>query len=187
MHTETTKKLFTVDEFYRMGEAGIFTENDRVELIDGEIIQMSPIGLRHATVVDRTNRLFMTLALENRANLRIQNPMRLDRYNEPLPDIVLLAPREDFYVTHHPAGDEVFLAIEVSDTTLRYDRDVKMSLYAKHGIRESWIADIAGDAILVFRDPAPDGYHTCLTFRRGESLSPLAFPDLALHVDRMLG
>jgi Uma2 family endonuclease len=186
MRTETTKKLFTVDEFYRMGEAGIFSEDDRLELIEGEIIQMSAISLKHAAAVDRAAKLFI-LGLVDKANVRIQNPMRLDDYNEPLPDILLLAPRADFYITHHPAGNEVLLAIEVSDTTLRYDRNVKMPIYAKSGIRESWIEDLKRDVILVFRDPAPEGYKTCLTFRRGDSLSPLAFPALVVSVDQLLG
>jgi Uma2 family endonuclease len=170
-----------------MDEAGIFNENDRVELIKGEIIQMSPIGVRHAAAVDRTTRLFMPLALEDRANIRVQNPMRLDEYNQPLPDILLLTPRTDFYVTRHPAGAEVLLAIEVSDTTLQYDREVKMLIYAMSGIRESWIEDIVGDAILVYRDPGPESYEICLTFHRGDSVSPLAFPDLIVSVDQMLG
>ena len=187
MHTEATKKLFTVDEYYRMAEAGIFAEDDRMELIEGEIIQMSSIGPRHAAVVDRTTRQFMPLAIENRTIVRVQNPMRLDKYNEPQPDITLLAPRTDFYVTHHPGPEEVLLALEVADTSLRYDRDVKIPIYAKRGIRESWIADLTDNVILVFREPAPAGYKTHLTFRRGDSLSPLAFPDLVLTADQILG
>ncbi|MBI2149338.1 MAG: Uma2 family endonuclease [Acidobacteria bacterium] len=187
MRIEATKKLFTVDEFSLMGQTGIFTEDDRVELVEGEIIELGMIGERHAAAVDRPARLFMPLALENRTNIRVRNPMVLDKYNAPLPGITLLAPRADFYVTHHPAGDEVLLAVEVADTTLRYDRNVKMPIYAKLGIRESWIEDIAGDVILVFRDPAPDGYKTCLTLHRGDSVSPLVFPGLVVHVDQLLG
>jgi len=186
MRTKVTKKLFTVDEFERMGEAGIFTEDDRVELIEGEIIQLGMIGAKHAAAVDRTVE-FLMLGLSGRANVRVQNPVQLDVYNEPLPDITLLARRADFYAAGHPTADDVLLAIEISDTTLRYDRDVKMRIYAVRGIRESWIVDLDRGAVLVFRDPSPDGYKTCLIFRRGDSLSPLAFPDFFISVDHMLG
>ena len=186
MHAEAAKRLFTVDEYHRMARAGIFAEDDRVELIEGEVIEMSPIGLRHAAAVDRTARQFMTLAIENKVIIRVQNPMRLDTYNEPLPDITLLAPRPDFYVTHHPGPEEVLLALEVADTSLPYDRDVKIPTYAARGIHESWIEDLVNDVILVFRDPGLNGYKTALTLRRGDSVSPLAFPEFVVTVDQML-
>jgi Uma2 family endonuclease len=186
MRMEPTKKLFSVDEYYRMAEAGILTSDDRVELIDGEIIHMSPIGLRHAAVVDRAATLCI-LALAGRANVRVQNPIRLDSFNEPQPDISLLAPRTDFYITHHPGPEEVLLAIEIADTSLQYDRDSKIPIYASRGIRESWLVNLVEDVVLVFRDASPDRYQLSLTFHRGDSLSPLAFPDFTFTVDEILG
>lgn len=186
MRTEATKKLFTVDDYYRMGEAGIFKKNEHIELINGEILIMSPIGSRHAARVDRVTALFVS-ALGNKAIVRAQNPLRLDDYNEPQPDIILLKPRRDYYESRHPGAKDVFLVMEIADTSLRYDLNVKLNLYAISAVPEYWVEDIDQDAILVHRNPVGEAYTTCLTFRRGSSLSPLAFPDLAFKVDEILG
>src|SRR5712691_8613860 len=138
METEVTKKLFTVDEYYRMAEAGILNEDSRVELIEGEIIEMSPVGSRHAACVARAIKLFVT-QLGERVLLNAQNPVRLSNITEPQPDILLLKPRADFYSSRHPVGEDTYLVLEVSDTTLRYDRDRKVPLYAKSGVPEVWI------------------------------------------------
>src|SRR5262245_32537193 len=122
METEVTKKLFTVDEFYRMGEAGIFGPEPRLELIEGEIIEMSPIGIRHMSCVNRATALFAS-RLAGKAMLSVQNAMLLSRYTMPQPDIVLARPREDFYSNQHIAPEDILLAIEVSDTTIGYDRN----------------------------------------------------------------
>src|SRR3989442_6259555 len=124
MQIEVTKKLFTVDEYYKMAEAGVLTPEDRVELIDGEIIQMSPIGNRHLGCVNWANDAFTT-AFRGRAVVSVQNPLRLSNYTEPEPDIVLLKHRPDAYRRKRPMGDDALLVLEVSDTTLRYDHDVK--------------------------------------------------------------
>jgi Uma2 family endonuclease len=186
MRTYPSKKLFTVDEYYRMAEAGILKPNDRVELIRGEVIEMSPNGRKHAACVDRAAELFF-VSMRGRAIVRVQGPDRLDQYNEPQPDISILKPKADYYRSGHPGPDDIYLVIEVSDTTLEYDREVKLAMYAISGIREFWMEDLQGDVLLVHRDASDDHYKTCLVFKRGESVSPLAFPDVALRVDDLLG
>jgi Uma2 family endonuclease len=186
MQIETTKKRFTVDDYDRMAEAGILKPTDRVELIEGEIIEMSPIGDRHAMAVNRANMIFAR-GLGDKVVVSVQNAARIDRYNEPQPDVVLIRPREDFYGTRHPRPDDVVLLIEVSDKTLRYDRGVKLPIYARSGIPEVWIVDIENDAIHVYRGPDANKYTITETKRRGESVSPAAFPTFIVTVNDLLG
>lgn len=185
MGVEVTRKLFTVDEYYKMGEAGILTEDDRVELIDGEIIEMSPIGNRHLGCVNRANRLF-TSAFGDRVVVSVQNPLRLSNYTEPQPDVVLLKPRGDEYASKKPAAEDAFLVLEVADTTLSYDRSVKLPRYATAGVSEVWIENLQDDLLLVFRDPVGNAYTTSLVFRRGESISLIALPDVVFTVEQLL-
>jgi Uma2 family endonuclease len=133
MRTETSRKRFTVDDYYRMADAGILAPGERVELIDGEIIQMSPIGTRHLGCVNATNAVFFD-AFKGRAVISGQNPVRLSDFTEPQPDVVLLKPRKDFYRGKHPEAADALLVVEVSDTTLAYDRDLKLSYYAAAGV-----------------------------------------------------
>src|SRR3984957_5698612 len=135
MQVEATKKLFTVDEYYRMAEAGILGPEERVELIDGEIIQMSPIGDRHLGCVNAAPSFF-TSTFREKAVVSVQNPLQLNDYTEPEPDVVLLKPRKDFYRGKHPDAESTLLVVEVSDTTLRYDRKIKLPRYAAAGIPE---------------------------------------------------
>ena len=186
METEVTRKLFTVDEYYRMGEVGIFSEDARLELIEGEIIEMSPVGIRHVSCVNRANAFFAS-RLANKAMLSVQNPVLLSSDTMPQPDIILARPREDFYGSRRIVPADIFLVLEVSDTTLRYDRNRKMPLYAKWGVPELWIENLGNDAILVFRNPGPSGYSTALTLHRGESISLAEFPDTTFTVDELLG
>jgi len=186
MRTDVTKKLFTVDEYYRMADAGIFTEDDRVELIEGEILEMSPIGHRHMVCVDRANDL-LTSALRGKVLISVQNPLRLNKYNEPQPDIVVLKWREDYYASKLHTPEDTLLVLEVSDTTLRYDTKVKLPIYAVSGISEVWIENLQEDLLLVCRGPAEKNYRTQLTLRRGEFISPLAFPDVAFKIENLLG
>ena len=161
-----SRHVITVAAFHRMGEAGILGPAERVELIDGEIIDMSPIGALHAAIVARLTMLF-SRELGGTAVVWCQNPLRLDDVSEPEPDIVILRPRADFYATAHPGPADALLVIEVSDTSLAYDLDVKVPLYARHGIPEIWVIDAATRRTRVFRQPgggrgkgagAPGGY-----------------------------
>ncbi len=186
MQIEATKKLFTVDEYYRMAEAGILTPDDRVELIDGEILEMSPIGSRHLACVIRANQV-LTAALAGKALISVQNPLRLSNYTEPEPDMVVLKPRSDYYAAQKPLGGDAYLVIEVADTTLRYDRNVKLPYYAAAGVHEVWIENLEEDLLQVYRNPGGKSYKTSLTLRRGESASLDAFPDIVFKIEDFLG
>jgi Uma2 family endonuclease len=180
-------RRFTIDEYYRMAEAGILSEDDRVELIQGEIVEMPPIGSHHAGTVSRHNSLFASL-LGGRVIVSVQNPLRLRSVeSEFQPDVVLLRLRADFYTKSHPEPQDVYLVIEVADTSLEKDRQVKLPLYAKAGVREVWIVDLNADRVEVYRGPSPDGYRDVRVFQRGEAITVEAFPDLALTVADLLG
>jgi hypothetical protein len=169
-----------------MAEAGIFAPECRVELVDGEIFEMSPIGPWHAGVVNRLNHRFAA-GLGGRAVVHVQNPVGLDARSEPQPDLMLLRPREDFYGRAHPTPEDALLLVEVADTSLRHDRERKLPVYARAGVPEVWIVNREADAVEVFREPSPGGYHERHQRRRGEDLAPGAFPDLRLSVSDILG
>ena len=177
---------FTVDEYYRMTAAGILGEDDRVELLDGEIVRMAAIGPRHAGTVDRISRR-LTFALGEAALVRTQNPVRADSHSEPEPDVVVAQFRDDYYVGRHPTPEDVFLIVEVADSSLRLDREIKIPIYARSGVREVWLADIGSGSIHVFRSPSPEGYKVQQVVHRGQALAPEAFPELQLTVEELLG
>lgn len=169
----------SVDAFHRMGEAGILGAADRVELIDGEIIDMSPIGALHAAIVARLASYF-SQRLGGAAVVWCQNPLRLDDTSETEPDIAILRPRADFYTTAHPGPTDVLLVIEVADTSLAYDLGTKVPLYARHGIPEAWVIDAATRRTRVFRQPvgrceasrsAGSGYDTEVSIEPHEAIS----------------
>lgn len=186
MHTETTRKRFTVDDYYRMAEVGILGHTERVELIEGEVIEMSPIGSRHAMAVNRANMIFAR-GIGDRAVVAIQNAAHIDLYNEPQPDVVLIRPREDFYGKAHPQPEDIVLLIEISETSFRFDRNIKLPIYARSGIPEVWIVDLNSDAIHSFRNPTGNQYSEANTKTRGDSISPGAFPDFIIPVADLLG
>ncbi|MEG4208381.1 Uma2 family endonuclease [Microcoleus sp. Pol7_A1] len=157
MSVQLQKRLFTVKEYHLMTEAGILSEGDRVELIEGEIVKMAAIGTRHASSVKRLTRRF-SLIPEDRATLGVQDPIQLTERTEPQPDVVLLQPRADYYATAHPVPSEVLLLVEVSDSTVDYDRDVKVSIYARSLIQEVWLVDLVENCLEVYRQPCPNGY-----------------------------
>ena len=181
-----TRRRFTVAEYYVMADAGILTENDRVELLDGEIIVMPPIRDWHAAGVKFFANT-MPPALQSRAMLAVQDPVRLDDSSEPQPDVMLLRWRDDFYRSGHPEPDDVLLLIEVSDTTLSYDRNEKLPRYARAGIPEVWIANRPNRRIEAYSNPANDEYTTVRYAGPGESVAPQAFPDIVLEVSRIIG
>jgi len=186
MQIEVTKKLFTVDEYYQMAKAGIFGPEDRVELIDGEVIQMCPIGDRHAGSVNRINRLFVT-SFRDGAVISVQNPLQLSNYTEPEPDVVVLKPRADDYAGKKVRAEDALLVVEVADTTLRYDRQIKVPRYAAAGVPEVWIENLAADELLVYRNPGAKAYSISLTLHRTDTISPSVFPDIVFKVDEILG
>jgi Uma2 family endonuclease len=186
MATGNIVQRLSVEEYEHLIETGALTENDRLELIRGEIIEKMPIGDPHAATVNRAT-TFLVPPLIGRAVVSIQNPIRLAD-SVPEPDVVLLRPRGDFYGTGKPRPEDVFLVIEVADSSLAFDRDVKGPLYAEAGIPEYWILDLNGECLLVHRQPRPDGtWAEVRVVQRGEGLAPLAFPDLLVTVVDLLG
>jgi Uma2 family endonuclease len=183
---ELVRRRFTLDEYHRMAEAGILNEDDRVELIRGEIVQMTPIGRDHASCVARLTHLVLG-RLHGRVVLWPQNPLLILPDSEPQPDIILLAWRADFYRRALPGPSDVALLVEVADTSLRYDRHVKGPLYAAAGVRDYWIVDLAGDAVEVYRTPGTGGFERAERLGRGATLAPLAIPDAPLAVADILG
>jgi Uma2 family endonuclease len=181
---EVIRRRFTVHEYHRMGEAGILHEDDRVELTEGEIVEMAAIGTRHFSCVNGLNRLLVRDGGDT-AIFSVQNPVRLDEHTEPQPDLAVLRTRD--YRRSLPGPEDVLLLIEVSDTTLPYDRRVKLPLYARAGIREVWIVDLAGEVLELYTDPSGDGYRSSKQARRGETVESTALTELALRVDAVLG
>jgi Uma2 family endonuclease len=182
---DVTRRRFTAAEYHRMAEVGILTANDRVELVQGEIVQMTPIGRRHAACVASLNRLLGT-AVGGRALLWPQNPITLSNDTEPQPDVVLLRPRPDGYAEDDARPEDVLLLIEVAETSHPYDRLVKLPLYARAVIPEVWIVDIPGATMEVHREPRADGYARAERVGRGRTVSPQAFPDVTVSVDAIL-
>lgn len=167
-----------------MAQAGILHEDDRVELIDGEIVEMSPIGSRHAANVNLLNTLFPQ-QVGATAIVSIQNPIRLGENCEPQPDLTLLRPRTDFYAAAHPGPEDILLAVEVADSSLDYDRGVKVPLYARFGIAETWLVDLTTETVEVYRQPSQEGYRQPSSLGRGDRISPAALPDLELEVAQL--
>ena len=181
MAVQVVPRRFSVEEYHLMARVGILREDDRVELLDGEIGEMAPIGSRHAACVDRLTRV-LSEELSRRAIVRVQGPIRLGEHSEPQPDVTLLKPRDDFYSDSTPGPEAVLLLIEVAETTQDYDRQVKAPLYARWGVPEVWLVDLQGRSVQVYRDPAPEGYREVRTAEPGRPLAPRAFPDLRLTV-----
>ncbi|MCU0565632.1 MAG: Uma2 family endonuclease [Oculatellaceae cyanobacterium Prado106] len=185
MTVQLQKRRFNVEQYHQMVETGILSAHDRIELIRGEIFDMSPIGRKHAACVRRLIRLLSQRVGE--ALLDVQDPIELDERSEPQPDVVLLRPREDFYETGHPQIADILLIIEVADSSLDYDQDVKIPAYAEAGVAEVWLVDLNGEAIAVHRDPSQQGYRSVQQYGRGESIGISAFPETGIAVDEVLG
>jgi len=183
---EPTRYLFTVHEYHKMAEIGIFDEDSRVELIEGEILIMPPIGESHFGHVNRFNRVFMK-AFSTVAVVHIQNPVRLGLRNEPEPDVVLLRYREDDYLGKFPGPEDVLLLVEVADSSLGHDRNTKVPLYAQAGIPEYWIVDLVHHELIVHRGPSRGEYRSMQRLSRDATVTPVAFPDVPLAVADLLG
>src|SRR5262245_51187676 len=177
---------FTVDQYHRMTEAGIFDLDCRVELVDGVIFEMTPVDPWHSGVVNWLNHRFVT-ALGDRVVVHVQNPVGLDARSEPQPDVMLLRPRGDFYRAAHPDPAHSLLLIEVANTSLRHDRGRKLPVYARTGVVEVWIINREADVVEVYRAPSGGRYREREIVGRGGSVAPAAFPDCRLLVGDILG
>ncbi|MGH8729931.1 MAG: Uma2 family endonuclease [Burkholderiales bacterium] len=186
MSAEPARRHFNVTEYYRMGEAGVFSEDDRVELIQGEIVEMSPIGIRQAACVDRLARLLQQQVGQH-CIVRVQNPVRLNELSEPQPDIVLLKQRDDFYASRHPLPEDVLLIIEVAESSAGYDRKTKAPLYAAAKIPELWIVDLVQGVIEIFNQLASTAYQSKSNVARSETVISNAVSGLRIAATDMLG
>ncbi|MFN8526203.1 MAG: Uma2 family endonuclease [Chloroflexota bacterium] len=182
-------RRFSVDEYYRMAEVGILGDDDRVELIEGEIVEMAPVGPAHAGDVDGLTELFVT-RLRGRAIVRVQGPIRLDQHSEPQPDLAILrrpAEQPSGFRASHPSPSDVLLLIEVSDTSLVFDLGTKASLYARSGVVELWVVNLKEESLVVHRKPTDHGYSDVTVLRSGDRVAPIALPDLTIDVAELLG
>lgn len=180
-----SKHRFTVKEYYRMVETGVLPPDARVELLNGEIIDMSPIGPFHGGVTNYLNRFF-SAAARDRWVVSIQNPVRLEVHSEPQPDLMLLKPAPDFYRKRHPQPDDVFLLVEVSDSTVEFDQAEKLPAYGRAGVPEVWLVNLNELTIEVYREPNFTGYASKTVLRSGQQASPAAFPEVAVDVAELL-
>ena len=177
---------FTVDDFERMVESGILTAEDRVELIDGQVVEMSPIGMKHGAAVDSAAEFFIT-SCKGRAKVRIQGPVRFGDGSQVQPDLALLRPRGDFYASRYPQAEDVLLLIEVADSSILLDRNQKVPIYAREGVSEVWLVNLLNDTVETFRRPQNGAYADQSVVQRGSVLSPLALPDLRVRVEDLIG
>lgn len=184
MSVALARRLFNAQEFRSMIEAGVFREDDRVELVDGEIVEMAPIGNRHATCVRKLNLILRKVG--GRALVDVQNPLGVSEENDFYPDVVLLRPRGDGYAGAIPNANDALLVIEVADSSLEFDRTIKVSRYAAAGVVELWIIDLKGSRIWVHRKPLEGDYGEVFEVRPGEMLKPPGMPDVEISVADLL-
>lgn len=182
----TYLRLITTDEYHRMAEVGILAADEQVELLAGQILQKMPKGPAHSALCKRIEKL-LERQLGEQALVRLQDPVWLDRHSEPEPDIAVVHPQDNFYADHHPVPNEVYLMIEIADTTLSRDLGTKANLYAAAGIVEYWVFHIATQQLHVFREPQPNGYQCQLTLKGQQSIAPIAFPDCSVTVQECFG
>ena len=174
-----SRRRFTVDEYHRMAESGILSEEDRIELIDGEIIEMVPIGSRHAGHLKHLNRL-LSSAIGDDGIMSIQDPIHLGRHSEPQPDLAVLKPRDDVYTGAHPTPDDILLVVEIADTSLEFDRTTKIPLYARHGVPVTWLLNLQNETVEVHERPDADGYRITHSLRDD---AVVEHPDLGLEFE----
>jgi Uma2 family endonuclease len=184
MATQLLTHKFTIQQYHLMHEAGVFPEGDRFELINGEITKMSPIGRKHAACIIRLDRLIQT-KLGDRAMVSVQNSIRLDDNSQPQPDLAILKLRDDFYEDGLPTPSDIFLIIEVADSSIDYDRDVKMPLYAAAGIPEMWLFDVNKKAIEAYSLPSSSGYKQMRRYEADDTLVMLSFPDVIFNWEEL--
>ena len=182
MAVTVEQRPFSVADYHRMADVGILTEDDRVELIEGRIIVMSPIGSRHAACVKRLN-ASLSQQVAGNALVSVQDPIQLNDHSEPEPDVALLRLRDDFYAVGHPTAEDILLVVEVADTSEGYDREEKIPLYARSGIVEVWLVSLSKHRVEVYTEPAGDLYRQVRYAMRGDVLTLQQLPNVQLAVN----
>lgn len=180
-----TRMRISTDRYQKMVKTGVLTKYDRVELIEGEMLEMAPIGSRHSAVSARLNEQ-LVLALGQSATVVVGGPVNLGQFSEPQPDLMLLKRRADFYSERIPESADVLLLIEISDSSLSFDQGAKLGLYARHGVREYWVVDINGQRFFAYLDPAQGAFRHTGEYLIGETISPQAFPNIRIALDELL-
>lgn len=178
-------RLITVAEYHQMAEAGILNPDERVELIDGQVLKMAAKGTAHSSATTRTEKLFEQ-RLEGQAWVRVQEPIRLNDYSEPEPDVAIVRVDSLDYADHHPTVPEVYLVIEVADASLRADCEFKSKVYARSSLADYWVLDVIGRSLHIFREPTPNGYQQKTVLREDATIAPLQFPELTIAIASML-
>lgn len=178
-------RKFTVDQYHQMAEKGILHCEENIELIQGEIITMSPIGFRHAATINRLVNEFLELQLARKTIISVQNSIHLSDRSEPQPDIALLKPNDNFYSDRLPQATDILLLIEVADSSLTYDREVKIPLYAQHNINEVWLINLTQNQLERYTDPLNHYYQNHTIFYPSQKISSLAFPELEISLERL--
>ncbi len=179
------KHLTNLDEWRRLGEAAIFPPDSRLELINGEILEMAPIGFNHAGHLKRINKLFTKLVADN-VITSVQDPLQLGDLSEPEPDFMLLKPNDDYYTSRHPAADDVLLLIEVADSSLSFDQNQKLRLYALHGIPEYWLLNLNDSCLEVYRKPNGEVYAEKTTLHEGDTITLSQLAEISIRMADVL-
>ena len=179
-------RTITVDEYHRMGEMGIFHPEERVELVNGQIIKMSAKGTAHESSLTRTNQLLVNLTTQVQMMVRVQSPILLNDNSEPEPDFSLVRIDRFYYADNHPTVADIYLVIEIADSSFRYDCEIKGRLYAEAGMADYWVLDVNNRQLHVFREPGNNGYQSEVILGEDATISPLQFPDLNITVSQML-
>ena len=181
-----TRTRITTNRYQMMVATGVLTKYDRIELIEGDMLDMVPIGTRHSAITSRLTELFV-LAVSRSATVVVGGPVNLGEFSEPQPDLMLLKRRADFYSGKIPESADVLLLIEVSDSSLAFDQGVKLNLYARYGVAEYWVVDVEGRRVVTYREPATKAYGRALEFTAADTVTPQAFPDIKIAVGEIFG
>jgi Uma2 family endonuclease len=176
-----TRTRISTNRYQMMVAAGVLTKYDRVELIEGDMLDMAPIGTKHSAITSRLNELFV-LAVARSATIVVGGPVNLGEFSEPQPDLMLLKRRADFYSGKIPESADVLLLIEVSDSSLSYDQGIKLGLYARYGVAEYWVVDVEGKRVVTYQEPTAKGYVRKAEFAAADAVAPQAFPDVEIAV-----
>ncbi|WP_069791675.1 Uma2 family endonuclease [Cyanobacterium sp. IPPAS B-1200] len=179
------RKKFAIEEYHQIITSGVLKEDYLIELINGEIFEISPVGFKHASCVKKINYLFAE-KLGSKVIIGVQDPIKLNNNSEPQPDIVLLKPRKDFYANDHPTVEDIFLLIEVADSSIDYDRTFKIPIYAENKVREVWLVDLNQNLLEIYQNPQKNYYQNITKLSSEDSLTLSQPEPITIRLDRIL-